>query len=153
MTCASTPSASPALICSSSPGTAKASSYAPSIDSGPNAEETARITVSGRATFAAAAAMVRVIAAVVFGLTTLRCIGLTLFSPARDQHKRCRQSDGAEYRISGAEPNHAGSAGNQQWTQHEPEKARHQHGAGRLGDTAFGRKPRDLGQEYAIPAA
>src|ERR1700738_226348 len=87
ITCASALSASPALICSSNPGTANASSYAPSIEAGPNADETVRIFVSGRAAFAAAAAMVRVIAAVVLGLTMFRRIDLTLFSPAGDQHE------------------------------------------------------------------
>src|SRR5438128_7701959 len=111
MTCASAPSTSPALICSSSPGTANASSYAPSIEAGPNADETARITVSDRAALVAAAAMVRVIAAVVLGLTMFRCIGLTLFSRARDQHEPCRQGDGFEYRIGGAKANHAVSGG------------------------------------------
>src|SRR3979490_2703300 len=144
MTCASALSAAPALICSSSPGTANASSYAPSIEAGPNADETARITVSGRAAFAAAAAMVLVIAAVVLGLTMFRRIGLTSFSSARDQHERCRKGYGAEYRIGAPKANHAGGTGDQQRPEHQPEEARHQHRSGRLGDAALGRKACDF---------
>jgi hypothetical protein len=68
MTWASTPAASPALICASKPGSAMASSVALSIDAGPVADCTARICVPVAATWRAATAIFSVMAAVVWGL-------------------------------------------------------------------------------------
>src|SRR3954453_678200 len=67
MTWPSTPSASPARTSASRPGRLIASSWWPSIEAGPGGEGAARSSVPGPA----AAAMVAVMPAVVFGLVTL----------------------------------------------------------------------------------
>ena len=71
MTWPSTPSASPARTSASRPGRLIASSWWPSIEAGPVGEVAATISVPGPAAARAAAAMVAVMPAVVFGLVTL----------------------------------------------------------------------------------
>ena len=82
MTWPATPRASPRAISCSRPGTARAPSTQPSIEAGPVSGLTAVTRVPGAAAAAAAAPILAVMPAVVFGLTTRISIDHTSPLPA-----------------------------------------------------------------------